>query len=65
MLGVENLAKIRITLVKSVIGRPGTQRSVVTALGLGKLNSFVVKEDSPTVKGMINKVSHLVKVEEA
>lgn len=65
MLGVENLAKVKITLVKSVIGRPGKQRSVVAALGLGKLNSSVIKEDSPIIKGMINKVSHLVKVEEA
>lgn len=58
------MAKIKITLVKSLIGRPEIQRATVRTLGLGKMNSSVVKEDSPTIKGMINKVSHLVKVEE-
>jgi len=61
---VNNLASVKITLVKSIIGRPGDQRATVRALGLGKLNSSVVKEDSPTVMGMIKKVAHLVKVEE-
>lgn len=59
------MAKLKITLVKSLIGRPGDQRDTVKSLGLGKTNSSVVKEDSPVIMGMIKKVSHLVKVEEA
>ncbi|MFZ5651338.1 MAG: 50S ribosomal protein L30 [Bacillota bacterium] len=58
------MARLKITLVKSLIGRPEEQRSTVRALGLGKTNSAVVKDDSPTIMGMIKKVSHLVKVEE-
>lgn len=59
------MARLKITLVKSLIGRPEDQRSTVRALGLGKTNSSVVKDDDPTIMGMIKKVSHLVKVEEA
>lgn len=59
------MAKLKITLVKSIIGRPEDQRATVKTLGLRKTNSSVVKEDSPIVMGMIKKVSHLVKVEEA
>ncbi|MCL6476851.1 MAG: 50S ribosomal protein L30 [Peptococcaceae bacterium] len=59
------MAKVKITLVKSLIGRSGEQRATVKALGLGKLNSSVVKEDSPAITGMIKKVAHLVRVEEA
>jgi len=58
------LATLKITLVKSVIGRPQDQRGTVKALGLGKTNSSVVREESPIIMGMIKKVSHLVKVEE-
>ncbi len=56
--------KLRIQLVKSVIGRPEKQRKVVASLGLKKLNSTVEQEDSPSIRGMITKVSHLLKVEE-
>lgn len=59
------MARLKITLVKSLIGRPEDQRNTVRALGLGKTNSSVVKDDDPTIMGMIKKVSHLVKVEEA
>lgn len=59
------MAMVKITLVKSLIGRPGEQRGTIKALGLGKLNSAVVKENSPTVEGMIKKIAHLVKVEDA
>ncbi len=59
------MAKLKITLVKSVISRPQNQRVIVKTLGLGKLNSSVIQEDTPQVKGMINKVAHLLKVEEA
>ena len=58
------MAKLRITLVNSVIGRPEPQRDTVKALGLRKLNQTVEHEDTPQIRGMINKVSHLVHVEE-
>lgn len=56
--------KLRIQLVNSVIGRPEKQRRVVESLGLKKLNSVVEQEDSPSIRGMVRKVSHLLKVEE-
>ncbi|MDK3820215.1 50S ribosomal protein L30 [Staphylococcus pseudintermedius] len=58
------MAKLQITLTKSVIGRPETQRKTVKALGLGKVNSSVTVEDNAAIRGQINKVSHLVSVEE-
>jgi len=57
--------KIKITLVKSGIARPGKHKVVLIGLGLRKLNHSVIRFDSPQIRGMINKVSHLVKVEEA
>lgn len=56
---------IKITLVKSTIGASPYQKKVVKALGLGKLNSSVIRPNSDAVKGAIAKVSHLLKVEEA
>ncbi len=56
--------KIKITLVKSPIGYSGYQREVLRGLGLRKLNSSIIKEDTPSIRGMINKVPHLLKVEE-
>ena len=58
------MAKLRITLVKSPIACQPKQRRTVEALGLRKLNHSVELEDSPAVRGAINKVSHLLKVEE-
>ncbi|ELK4353561.1 50S ribosomal protein L30 [Staphylococcus pseudintermedius] len=58
------MAKLQITLTKSVIGRPETQRKTVKALGLGKVNSSVTVEDNAAIRGQINKVSHLVSIEE-
>lgn len=58
------MAKFKITLTRSLIGRPEDQRATVKALGLGKTNSSVVKDDTPAIRGMIRKVEHLVKVEE-
>lgn len=55
---------IKITLVKSLIKGTKGQIGTVKALGLHKVGSSVVKEDSVVIKGMINKVSHLLKVEE-
>lgn len=56
--------KLAITLTRSVIGRPQTQRAVVKTLGLRKMHQQVVREDTPAIRGMVNKVSHLVTVEE-
>lgn len=55
---------LKITLVKSIIGRPNSQRKTVRSLGLRKLNSFSILPDSPTIRAQIHKVYHLVKVEE-
>ncbi len=59
------MAKVKITQVKSLIDRPKRQKETVKALGLKKINDVVVKEVTPQIEGMINKVAHLVKVEEA
>lgn len=59
------MAKIVITQVKSTIKRPKRQKDTIKALGLGKINKTVEVEESPQIKGMINKVSHLVNVTEA
>ena len=58
------MKKLKITLTRSLIGYKKDQRATVRALGLGKLNSTAVQEDNPTIRGMIHKVRHLVKVEE-
>ncbi len=57
------MAKIKITLVKSIIDRPKKQKDTVKALGLRKINHTVEKEGTPQIIGMVNKVSHLVEVE--
>ena len=59
-----NMAKLKITLVKSTIGRKKDQIATVEALGLKKIRSVVEHNDTPQIRGMINKVSHLVTVEE-
>ncbi|NJP36022.1 50S ribosomal protein L30 [Alkalicoccus luteus] len=56
--------KLEITLTRSLIGRPEDQRVTVKTLGLGKVNSTVVQEDNAAMRGMVNKVSHLIKVNE-
>ena len=56
--------KLQITLIRSVIGRPETQRKTVKALGLNKMHQTVEVDDNPAIRGQINKVSHLVTVEE-
>lgn len=58
------MAKIKITLVKSVIGYSEKQRKTVKSLGLTKTNSSVIHEDTPDIVGKCNKVSHLLKVEQ-
>lgn len=57
------MAKVKVTLTRSLIGRPETQRRTIQALGLRKLNSTVEHEDTPAIKGMLHKVEHLIKVE--
>ena len=54
---------IKITLIRSMNGKPEKQRKVLRGLGLTKLNKTVELKDSPSVRGMVNKVPHLVKVE--
>ena len=58
------MAQIKITYTKSVIGCPGPQRRIIQSLGLRRLHQSVVHGDTPTIRGMINKVPHLVTVEE-
>ena len=58
------MAELKITLKRSIIGRPQNQRDTVKALGLTKLNSTVVKPANDAIKGMVNTVYHLVDVEE-
>lgn len=55
---------LKITQVRSYVGRPENQRKVLRGLGLGKMHRSVVLEDRAEVRGMINKISHLVKFEE-
>lgn len=57
--------KIKITLVKSGIARPGKHKVVIVGLGLNKLNKSVIRLDTPEIRGMIRKISHLVQVENA
>jgi large subunit ribosomal protein L30 len=56
--------QLKIKLIKSQIGRPAAQRAVLLGLGLNKTQKTVILNDTPEIRGMINKVSHLVKVEE-
>ncbi len=58
------MAQLKITYVKSGIGRNPKQNKTLEALGLKKLNKSVIKQDNAATRGMINVVSHLVKVEE-
>lgn len=58
------MAKLKITLVRSTIGCLQKQKATVAALGLRKIRSEVTHEDNPAIRGMINRVSHLVSVEE-
>jgi large subunit ribosomal protein L30 len=58
------MARLKITQVRSTIGSKHNQRESVRSLGLKRINDVVVKEDRPEIRGMIFKVSHLVKVEE-
>ncbi len=58
------MSKIKITQIRSIIDRPKTQKRTIEALGLGRPNWEKIHNDTPQIRGMVNKVSHLVKVEE-
>ena len=58
------VAKLRITWIKSGIGYAEVQKRTLKALGLNRLNQTVIHNDSASIRGMINKVKHLIKVEE-
>ena len=59
------MAKLRITWIKSGIGYTQDQKRTLKALGFHRLNQSVTQEDRPSVRGMLNKVKHLIRVEEA
>ena len=54
---------LKITLKKSLIGRQKSHRQTVRSLGLKKVNHTVIHDDSPSIRGMVNKVSYLLEVE--
>jgi large subunit ribosomal protein L30 len=58
------VARLKVTQVRSAIDRPKDQKATIRALGLHRMHDTVVKDDRPEIRGMIAKVSHLVKVEE-
>ena len=58
------MAQLKITLVKSTIGAIPKHKKTIQALGLRKINSSTVQQDNTAIRGMVNQVSHLVKVEE-
>ena len=58
------MANLKITLVRSTIGAKPKQRATADALGLRKLHSTVTQKDNPAIRGMIQRINHLIKVEE-
>ena len=58
------MAQLKITWKKSCIGRPEKQRRIIRSLGLRRLHHTVTHSDTPTIRGMISKVIHLIEVEE-
>lgn len=56
--------KIKVTQIKSIIGTLDAQKKTIRALGLRKINRSVIHEDTPCVRGMVNTVKHLVKIED-
>lgn len=61
----ETTKRIRITLVRSPIGSPADQKATVRALGLKRMHHTVEQDDSAVIRGMVFKVKHLVRVEDA
>ena len=58
------MSRLRIMLRRSVIGRPQSQKDTARALGLTRIGRTVVRSDSPSLRGMVDKIGHLVSVEE-
>ncbi len=58
------MSRLKITLVHSGIGRPEAQRKILKGLGLTRMHKTVVRQNTPTIRGMVKKVLHLVQVEE-
>lgn len=58
------MSELKITWTRSCIGRPRNQREVIRSLGLRRLHDTVVHQNSPTIRGMVKKVEHLLEVEE-
>jgi large subunit ribosomal protein L30 len=58
------VTRLRVTQVRSVIDRPQDQKDTVRRLGLHRIRHSVIKEDRPDIRGMLDKVRHLVRVEE-
>jgi large subunit ribosomal protein L30 len=58
------MSELKITWTRSCIGRPKSQREVIRSLGLRRLHHSVVHRNSPTIRGMVKKVEHLLRVEE-
>ncbi|MBE6459227.1 MAG: 50S ribosomal protein L30 [Alphaproteobacteria bacterium] len=59
-----NKKTIKVTQIRSGIGRPASQKATLIGLGLNKMNKTVVLEDTPSIRGMVRKVEHLVRIEE-
>lgn len=57
--------RLKITQVRSIIRRPENQKRTMAALGLRRLHQIVIHDDTPEMRGMLNKVGHLVDIEEA
>ncbi len=60
----DDTKKLSVKLVKSLIGKKKEHRRIIAGLGLKRINSIAILQDSPSIRGMINKVSYMVKVEQ-
>jgi large subunit ribosomal protein L30 len=58
------MAKLKITQIRSIIDRPEKQKRIIEALGLGRPNWEKIHNDTPQIRGMLNKIPHIVKFEE-
>lgn len=58
------MKKLKITQIKSGIGYEKSQKGTLRALGLKKMHQEVIKDDTPVIRGMVNKIRHLLKIEE-
>jgi large subunit ribosomal protein L30 len=58
------MSKLRVRMVRSMIGRAEKQRNILRGLGLYRINQAVEREDTPAIRGMIHAVQHLVTIEE-